>query len=216
MGVPAEKLTLIPYGVRLDDFHPVANALADRFDVLFAGAAGLRKGVPYLLKAFAQVRHPRKRLRIAGSVLPDLKTLLPGLPKEHVEFVGPVSHTRLRELMSTSHVLVLPSIEEGLALVQAQAMACGCPVICTTNTGGEDLFTDGTEGFILPIRDIATLTERMQELADDPTRQEIMRAAALRRVQSIGGWTQYGDRWEQLLQRLIANRSGQASPPPTK
>ena len=216
MGVPAEKLTLIPYGVRLDDFYPVANAVADRFDVLFAGAAGLRKGVPYLLKSFAQVRHPHKRLRIAGSVLPDLKTLLPGLPKEHVEFVGPVSHTRLRELMSTSHVLVLPSIEEGLALVQAQAMACGCPVICTTNTGGEDLFTDGTEGFILPIRDIATLTERMQELADDPARQEIMRAAALRRVQSIGGWTQYGDRWEQLLQRLIANRSGQASPPPTK
>ena len=118
--------------------------------------------------------------------------------------------------MSTSHVLVLPSIEEGLALVQAQAMACGCPVICTTNTGGEDLFTDGTEGFILPIRDVATLTERMQELADDPARQEIMRAAALRRVQSIGGWTQYGDRWEELLQRLIGNRSGQASPPPTK
>ena len=42
---------------------------------------------------------------------------------------------------------------KGMALVQGQAMACGCPVIATTNTGAEDLFTDGVEGFIVPIRD---------------------------------------------------------------
>ena len=54
--------------------------------------------------------------------------------------------------MSRSHVMVLPSIEEGLALVQAQALACGCPVIGTRHTGAEDLFSDGNEGFIVPIR----------------------------------------------------------------
>ena len=59
---------------------------------------------------------------------------------------------RLAAIMSSSHVMILPSIEEGLALVQAQAMACGCPLISSTNTGGEDLFSDGVEGFVVPIR----------------------------------------------------------------
>jgi hypothetical protein len=45
--------------------------------------------------------------------------------------------------MSRSHVMVLPSVEEGLALVQAR----GCPVIGTYNTGAEYLFSDGQEGY---------------------------------------------------------------------
>jgi glycosyltransferase involved in cell wall biosynthesis len=214
MGVPAEKLAVIPYGVRLENFYPDGELTAHRFDVLFAGAAGLRKGVPYLLQAFARLRFPHKRLRIAGAVLPELKAVLPRLPQDNVEFLGVVSQARLRELMSTSHVLVLPSVEEGLALVQAQALACGCPIICSTNTGGEDLFSDGVEGFIVPIRDSVALTRRMQELVDEPVRLRAMRRAALARVRSIGGWSVYGDRWEQLLLKLTG--AGQASPPPTK
>ena len=205
MGVPAEKVHVIPYGVRLEDFYPTAEPESDRFDVLFAGAAGLRKGVPYLLQAFARVRHPHKRLRIAGAILPDLKAVLGRLPQEHVEFLGVVPQPRLRDLMSASQALVLPSIEEGLALVQAQAMACGCPVICSTNTGGEDLFTNGVEGFIVPVRDPAALAARMQQLAD-PEVQQTMGAAALRRVRSLGGWSDYGDRWERLLLRLVARK----------
>lgn len=202
MGVPREKVHVIPYGVRLESFRPTGEPPTDSFDVLFAGSVGLRKGVPYLLEAFARVRHPRKRLRIAGSVQEDIRAVLPRLPMADVEMLGSIPQAGLAELMSRSHVLALPSIEEGLALVQAQAMACGCPVLCSTNTGGEDLFTDGVEGFIVPIRDAAALAERMQRLADDPSLQHSMREAALRRVQSIGGWKEYGDRWERLLYGL--------------
>jgi starch synthase len=85
-------------------------------------------------------------------------------------------------------------------------MACGCPVIASTNTGGDDLYTDGVEGFIVPIRDAGAITERMQMLADDPELQRTMREAALRRVHSLGGWTTYGDRWEELLLKLTGGR----------
>jgi glycosyltransferase involved in cell wall biosynthesis len=202
MGVPASKVHVIPYGVRLESFQPTGEPPADSFDVLFAGAVGLRKGVPYLLEAFARLRHPRKRLRIVGAVQADLRTVLPKLPLSDVEMLGSLPQAELAALMSRSHALVLPSIEEGLALVQAQAMACGCPVICSTNTGGEDLFGDGVEGFIVPIRDPSALADRMQRLADDPDLQQRMRAAALRRVRFIGGWKAYGDRWELLLESL--------------
>ena len=202
MGLPAEKIHTIPYGVRLERFSPTGEPPSDRFEVLFVGSVGLRKGVPYLLDAFARLRHPAKRLRIVGAVHEDIKALLRRFPQEHVEFTGILDQAGVRDAMSTSHVLVLPSIEEGLALVQGQALACGCPVLATTNTGAEDLFTNGVEGFIVPIRDVDAITHRLQQLADDPPLQQRMRAAALARVQHLGGWTDYGNEWERLLLRL--------------
>lgn len=203
MGVAAEKVHVIPYGVRLESFRPTGEPGRDSFDVLFAGSVGLRKGVPYLLDAFARVNHPHKRLRLAGTIQEDIRGILPRLPMDNVEILGPVPQAELATLMSRSQALVLPSIEEGLALVQAQALACGCPVICSTNTGGEDLFSDGLEGFIVPIRDPAALADRLQRLADDPALQQSMREAGLRRVQTIGGWKEYGDKWERLLGQLV-------------
>jgi glycosyltransferase involved in cell wall biosynthesis len=81
-------------------------------------------------------------------------------------------------------------------------MACGCPVIGSTNTGGDDLYTDGIEGFIEPIRDAAAILDRMQLLADDPAVARSMRVAARERVQSLGGWNDYGNKWEVLLKHF--------------
>jgi glycosyltransferase involved in cell wall biosynthesis len=206
MGVPGEKLRRIPYGVRLERFRPIGKPQEGRFEALFAGTVSLRKGVPYLLQAFAQVQHPAKRLRVAGPMRPDLEAVLSRLPQQNVEFLGSVPQDRLIELMSTSTVMVLPSIEEGLALVQGQAMACGCPVIASTNTGSEDLFTDNVEGFIVPIRDTNALARRMQQFADDPFLRERMSHAALARVKSLGGWKEYGDQWEQLLDEVTGKK----------
>ena len=202
MGVSPAKLHVIPYGVRLDKFRPASKPDPERFDVLFAGQVSLRKGVPYLLQAFSELHHPRKQLTIVGSVQEDMQELLGRLPTEHVLFTGAMSQADLANRMSQSHVLALPSVEEGLALVQGQAMACGCPVIGTTATGAEDLFTDGREGFITPERDVSALVERLQQLADDPDLRARMSEAALRRVASLGGWNSYGDQWDRLLHTL--------------
>jgi glycosyltransferase involved in cell wall biosynthesis len=204
MGVLAAKVHKIPYGVRLDRFRRVAQPAKNRFEVLFVGQVGLRKGVPYLLRAFARLKHPHKRLRIVGGVQPEFRRILPQLPLDGVEFVGRLPQDQLPAIMSSSHVMVLPSIEEGLALVQAQAMACGCPLISSTNTGGEDLFTDGAEGFVVPIRSPEAIVTRLQQLADDPALQQRMSEAALTRVRQIGGWHQYGEAWCDLLSRLTA------------
>lgn len=202
-GIVAGKVHVIPYGVRLENFRKLADAPDGSLEVLFVGSVSLRKGVPYLLEAFSRLQCPGKRLRVVGSLHPDLRSVLGRLPQSGVEFLGPVNQDRLAMLMSTSHVMVLPSIEEGLALVQGQALACGCPVLATTNTGAEDLFTDGVEGFIVPVRDPLALTEKMQLLCDDPALQRRMSEAALRRVSALGGWDSYGRRWEELLLHLV-------------
>jgi glycosyltransferase involved in cell wall biosynthesis len=202
MGIAPEKVHVIPYGVRLDHFTRSEDPPQNSFQVLFAGQVSLRKGIPYLLQAFARLKHPNKRLTIAGAIQDDIRDLLSTLPANNVVFTGSLPQSQLAKKMSASHLLVLPSIEEGLALVQGQAMACGCPVLATTATGAEDLFTDGEQGFIIPDRDIDALTERMQQIADDPTLQRKLSEAALLRVKHLGGWDQYGETWDRLLHQL--------------
>ncbi len=202
MGVPASKVHVIPYGVRLDRFKRVQAPPSDSFEVLFAGQVALRKGIPSLLQAFARLGHPRKHLTIVGSIQDHMRPLLRKLPLEHVTLTGSLAQSDLIQRMGRSHVLVLPSIEEGLALVQAQAMACECPVIATEATGAEDLFTDGIEGFIVKDGDLDALAARLEQVAGDPLLQQRLAAAALARVQQLGGWDLYGERWDRLLHQL--------------
>ena len=202
-GVPPEKVVKVPYGVLLSRFRPTVRPAAGTFDVLFAGTVCLRKGVPYLLQAFQMLKHPRKRLRLAGAVEPETMEVLERLGLNHVEVLGRMPQEKLAEYMSASHVMVLPSIEEGLALVQAQAMACGCPLISSLHTGGEDLFQDGVEGFLVPIRSPEAIHDRLAQLAADPHLQQRMSAAAQLRVESFGGWTSYGEKYTSFLQALV-------------
>jgi alpha-maltose-1-phosphate synthase len=205
-GVPANKLRKLPYGVDLSRFHPSVAPVPNEFNVLFVGAMTLQKGVPYLTQAYLDLVHPRKSLTFAGSpsqVLIDrLKSLQ--LWPEDARVLGHVPQPLLKDLFSRSHVLVLPSIQEGMAMVQAQAMACGSVVVGTEHSGAEDLLTDGLEGFVLPARDTIRLTETLQRLADDPLLVSRMRQAALNRVASIGGWSQYGAQALAAYQDLVA------------
>jgi glycosyltransferase involved in cell wall biosynthesis len=198
-GVPESKLRKVPYGGRLDRFRPVGEPDPERLDVLFVGAASLRKGVPYLLQAFARVRHPRKRLRLMGQVAPELSALLGRLPTDGVEFLGSVPNHTLPHFYGAAHMMVLPSIEEGLAMVMGEALACGCPVIATPNTGAEDIFEAGHEGMVVPARDVAALAAAMQNLADDPMLSVAMRHAAQQRIAAIGGWNEYGERYAAVV-----------------
>jgi glycosyltransferase involved in cell wall biosynthesis len=205
-GIPETKLRLIPYGVNLERFYPTGTPDTGRFDVLFVGSMHLRKGVQYLLQAYARVRHPRKSLTFAGGADRNLIDLMKkrSLWPENVQVLGHIPQPRLKEIMSRSHTMVLPSIEEGLAMVLAQAMACGCPVIGSEHTGAEDLFTDGREGFIVPIRRADEIAERLQRLADDPALRSRMSAAAVARVKQLGGWHAYGERAFAVYESLLA------------
>ena len=194
-GIPAEKLRLLPYGVNVSRFKPVAEPAAGRFDVLFAGGMSLQKGVQYLVQAYEKISHPAKSLTFVGAPSQELIAVLKArrLWPENVRVLGHMPQTELKNVMSRSHVLVLPSIQDGFGMVMAQAMACGCPVIASRNTGGEDLYSDRREGYIVPIRDVNALAERLQHLADHPADRAEMAQRALRRVQDIGGWRNYGD-----------------------
>src|SRR5260370_1977047 len=91
-------------------------------------------------------------------------------------------------MYSKGSVLALPYVEEGLGLVLAQSMACGVPNIASTNTGAEDLFADGKEGFIVPPRDSTAIRERIEWMLSHPLEREEMGRRAPFPGGSLGGW----------------------------
>jgi glycosyltransferase involved in cell wall biosynthesis len=64
--------------------------------------------------------------------------------------------------MREADLLVLPSLAEGFGLVIGEAMACGVPVLATTNTGGPELIEDGREGWCIPPHEVDPLAERIE------------------------------------------------------
>jgi len=204
-GIPAKKLALLPYGVNVTRFQQVTKPDEARFDILFVGAMSLQKGVQYLVQAYKKITHSAKSLTFVGTPSPELMALLQkrGLWPADAKVLGHVPQAQLKNMMSRSHVLVLPSIQDGFGMVLAQAMACGCPVIASKHTGANDLINDGSEGYIVPIRDVNALAERLQLLADDPQLRLSMGAQALEKTQNIGGWNSYGEKAMAIYSEVL-------------
>lgn len=206
-GFDSSKLLQVPYGVDLSRFRPESKN-DDVFRVIFVGGFSLRKGVQYLLDAWRRLRLHDSELWFIGNHDPELLTHLGFSDLPHARFLGPLPNAELRHALSQGAIFVLPSIEEGLAYVMAQAMSCGIPVVHTTNTGGADLIRPGIDGFEVPIRDVEALAEKIQLFHDDPMLARHMGWNALERVKSLGGWSDYGVRTIQGYERLLGHAAG--------
>ncbi len=195
-GFPAEKLFRNPFGVDLSMFAPTPVPPVDPPTLLFVGAWSYRKGVDVLVAAWKQLNGVR--LLHVGAVvdapLPDAAGFT------HVDSVP---QSRLREYYAQAHVFVLASREEGLSLVQAQALACGVPLVCTDRTGGEDLqfmLDDPAWVTVVPCDDVTALAAAMRAML---TKSLGLRGErhVLGAAREQLGWAAYGQRYAQELAR---------------
>jgi glycosyltransferase involved in cell wall biosynthesis len=202
-GIPADKLIHNPYGVNLTNFYPVPKE--DKiFRIIHCGNLSVRKGVHYLLQAFAELNLPDAELWLIGDVTPEISPFLQKFSSPAIILQGTFPERALHRQLSQGSVFCLASIEEGLAMVQAMAMACGLPVIITTNTGGEDLVREGVEGFIVPIRDVDALKEKMLYFYEHEDLRQEMGRAALHRVEHGFTWSDYADRMMARYQSILS------------
>ena len=181
-GIPDTKLIKLPLAVDLHMFRPAPKQ--DRvFRVLYAGTLSLRKGTPYLLEAVSRLRLPNFEFVVNGTIAPEVEPIVRRYA-DRIRFLGTRPFNQLYQVYSQASVLVLPTIEDGFAKVITEAMACGVPVIATTHCSAEDVFTDGVEGYIVPIRDADAIRERILFLYENPDVRDEMAQAAQRRIQS--------------------------------
>ncbi|MBS0659708.1 MAG: glycosyltransferase family 4 protein [Verrucomicrobia bacterium] len=164
-GFAPEKIRVIPYGGPAGITPREPPTAVRPLRLLYAGSIGQRKGIGDLLHALRRLGRRDVDLVIMGSWVGNAAEALRPW-SDLFRYEAPRPHAAVLDLMRSCDVLVLPSIVEGFALVIAEAMACGLPVVVTPNTGAAPIVRDGLDGWYVPIRDPDALAQRLDWLAD--------------------------------------------------
>lgn len=191
---PADKLFVNPYGVDLSMFTS-NRAIVKKHDVLMVGSWCYRKGCDLIIKAMKRTHYT---LLHVGSLVdmefPDDKQFI---------HVSSMDQSKLIDYYNQAKVLILPSREEGMSLVQMQAIACGLPVVCSMHTGGRDI------GEVTKMDDWIF---EMKECSADSLKEEIRNALLFAKTCDPDqlnldhlSWEAYGKRYSEFIARITLN-----------
>lgn len=164
------------YGCTLTE--PVRRQDSGRpFTALFLGRGEPRKGLHYALQAWLASQASREGRFLIHGILEEAYQdyLAPMLAHPSVEVAGVTSDAL--GVLSSCDVLLLPTVEEGSALVTYEAQATGCVPLVSTASGA--LMEHGVQGLFHEPGDVATLTSQLDSLVTDPHLLARMRQAAL-------------------------------------
>jgi len=186
-GVPPAKLAVVPLCFETK----VGNSEAENrnqlrlsalkfspsspLKVLFLGQVILRKGIQYLLTAARQLERENIHFDVVGpiGISREAMATAPG----NVTFHGRTGRDQAAAWYRQSHLFVLPTLSDGFAITQLEAMACGLPVISTACCG--EVVSDGVDGFVIPARDAGALARTFQRYLAQPELVSSHSAAAL-------------------------------------
>lgn len=186
------KVHVANFGVDSQVFHP-AEKPVDGFKVLFAGGNVIRKGLPYLVRAWND-------LHLSAGFLTTMGAKLEG-SFWRTRDLGWVPDEEVPEIYRKHSVFCLPSVEEGQALSVLEAMASGLPCIVTRETGAP--IEDGKDGLMVPPRDPKKLQDSLQDLYDNP--EEIKRMGRNTREKAKGlTWTKFQERIIEIVEEVRA------------
>jgi len=162
--VPADKITVIPPGVNVDEWRrPVPRVPhANPVKILFVGADLKRKGGLVLLEAFRALRHLGLELHLVT------KDRLPPEPGVFVYNNLEANSQPLKDLYHTCDIFALPTFADALAMVLSEAGASGMAIISTNVGAIPELVRNQETGMIVPVGDAVSLTQALRDLATNP------------------------------------------------
>jgi alpha-maltose-1-phosphate synthase len=195
------QISVLPYGAPPTKpiFRAEKSTRNSRLKILFVGGLSQRKGLSYLLEAVTRFGS-KIELTLVGRRVAECRTLDAALNVHR--WIPSLPHSALLEEMSHHDVMVFPSLFEGCALVVLEAMSQGVPVITTPNTGALHFVSDGEDGFIVPIRDVEPIVEKLEMLLLDRDRMAAMSLAAVRKA-SLHSWEHYRRRLATTVRQAL-------------
>lgn len=205
-GVPQEKCYIVPYAVDIEKYRRNENKPHENpnsINILFLGTVSLRKGIQYLQKALDYLDSTAYSVKIVGKI-----EICPEAVKQlgkRCELLGLTPRSEVQKLLDWADILVLPSICEGSAIVTYEALASGVPVITTPNAGS--VVRDGLDGFIVPIRDVDALADRLETMALNPRLRADMSREARDSALKYLSWESYAKRLVHACSEIMRRKS---------
>jgi glycosyltransferase involved in cell wall biosynthesis len=202
-GFPPTQLARHIYGYDEKVYYPNGtHSDQEGLRMLFVGVCAVRKGLHYALEAWLASPASREgTFLIAGDFLPAYREkLAPMLAHPSIRVLG--HRTDIPELMRSSHILVLPSIEEGFGLVCTEAMGSGCvPLVSEACT---EICKHMENALVHKVGDVAALESHITQLDKDRALLERLRSAGLATLPNIT-WTAAGQRLLDVYQEVIGS-----------
>lgn len=160
-GVPAGKIIVVPLAIDLHLMEaPQPVEPEGVLKVLWVGNVILSKGIQYLVQAAHMLRKESIEFLLAGPIGIEEKIVRTFPP--NIRILGRITRDRLSQIYRQAHVFVLPTISDGFAVTQLEAMAHGLPVVTTPNCG--QVVTDQLDGLVVPARDSSALADALAHL----------------------------------------------------
>jgi glycosyltransferase involved in cell wall biosynthesis len=203
-GASPDNITVIPYGVDLDHFHPLPRPQASRkarLNLLFVGRINQRKGVKYLLEALRLFDKQDVHLTICGRVVDDLEIFRPF--GSQIDIRPSVSSRELVAAYQSADLFVFPSVAEGFGQVLLESLASGLPILSTTHTAAPDLIEDGVQGFVVEPRRPDLLAQRIHWALTHRRELAAMSIAARQRAEQFT-WSRFRTRAAAAVQQYLA------------
>ena len=182
-GVPSDKVTVIPVCYQNDTVGRIEPKLAHTspLKVLFLGQVVLRKGIQYLVEAAKMLEGEPIHFDIVGPCGISREAVNSAPP--NMTFHGRASRDQTGRWYRESDIFVLPTLSDGFAITQIEAMAHGLPVISTPNCGA--VVTHGVDGFIEPVADPKRLAQAILQYLTEPTLLAAHRISAVEKSKSF-------------------------------
>lgn len=186
-GVPQDKVAVVPLSFESPESetasHLSGNALSNMkqiskaapLHILFLGQVMLRKGIQYLVQAAEFLRDSPIIFDVVGPIQIS-KRAIASAPA-NVIFHGRTTRDKINYWYQSADIFVLPTLSDGFAITQIEAMANGLPVISTPNCGS--VVTDAINGFLIPPRDSSALVGVIRRYLENPSCLESQGRAAL-------------------------------------
>ncbi|AFY64638.1 glycosyltransferase family 4 protein [Geitlerinema sp. PCC 7407] len=185
-GLSASRVVVMLNPVQLPETVP-NRTKGDRVRLVFLGRIGERKGAFDLLEAFARMPEEvrdRTSLTLAGDgAVAEARQLAQRLGiGEQVTFPGWINRAQRDQLLAHAHVFVLPSYNEGLPMAILEAMSWALPVVTTPVGGIGEIITSNDTGILIQPGDVTQLSDRLQQLIENPSLRQQMGDRARQRV----------------------------------
>jgi phosphatidylinositol alpha-mannosyltransferase len=197
---------IIPNGVDIERFsaprEPLPELMDGKINILFVGRLEKRKGLRYLLRAYARIKalRPAVRLVIVGSADPrqrrGYERWVSEAGLQDVQFKGFVPDEDLSRYHQSCHVFCAPNTgNESQGIILLEALAAGCPVVASNIDGFAGVLTHGVEGLLVTPKDAGGLADALIDLIDHPEQRRQMIEKGIERAQHFS--------WERVSQRVL-------------